>query len=423
MKLMDIALKDLSRSFRSAMFLIFGFVLPMLTAALFYFAFSGMAPDDGGFDLPEIQVQVVNLDEGQAGFSAGQLLVDALENAVPGVLLVTQAPDAAAARAAVDRQQAAVAVIIPASLTAAIVDPNGRAAVELYQDPTLTLGPGMVEGIVSQVIDGFAGSKIAAATTQSQLAQRGVTVDAVLQQGIAMQYANWSAALAESQQAGVNPFFDLQPPSGGEGESTNGTTRILSLIMVGMMVFYVFTTGAASAQSVLQEEEAGTLPRLFTTPTALSSILGGKIVATFLLLAVQVLVLVVASALIFGIDWGQPLGVALATIALVALASSFGIFAISLLKNSRQAGFVVGGVMTALGMIGMVSVFTAGVPGASDLMAKTTFVAPQGWAVYVWRLLLEGSGVENLLLPVLVMLAAGLVFFVVGVLRFSKRYA
>jgi hypothetical protein len=52
MKLLDIAFKDVSRSFRSAMFLVFGFALPILTAALFYFAFGGMASDDGGFELP-----------------------------------------------------------------------------------------------------------------------------------------------------------------------------------------------------------------------------------------------------------------------------------------------------------------------------------------------------------------------------------
>jgi ABC-2 type transport system permease protein len=423
MKLLDIALKDLYRSFRNAMFLVFGLALPVLTAALFYLAFGGLGSDDGGFELPPTQVQVANLDEGQMGFTAGELLVDVLRNAIPGVIQVSEAPDAAEARIAVDKQQAAVAVIIPAGFTAAVFDVEGRAAVELYQDPTLTLMPGIVKGIISQVVDGFAGAKIATATAHDQLSAHGASPGATTLQGIAMQYADWSTAMGEDAQAGVSPFFEVQAPAGLEKESAGEMTTILGLIMAGMMVFYVFFTGAASAQSILQEEEAGTLPRLFTTPTPQSTILGGKFIATFLLLGVQVVVLVVISTLIFGIDWGEPLPVSLVTLGLIVLAASFGILITSLLKDTRQAGIVYGGVMTVMGMIGMMSVFTAGVPGTSSTMDKVSLVVPQGWGVRGWRLLLEGGSLEDILLTVVVMLAAGAVFFAMGVLRFRKRYA
>ena len=47
MKLIDIALKDMRQSFRNAMFLVFGLVLPLLTGALFFFAFGGHCVVDG----------------------------------------------------------------------------------------------------------------------------------------------------------------------------------------------------------------------------------------------------------------------------------------------------------------------------------------------------------------------------------------
>ena len=72
MKVLDIALKDLRRSFLSAFLLVFGLVLPLLTAALFFFAFGGLAGgDEGSFDLPVTRVLVVNLDEAQMGISVG----------------------------------------------------------------------------------------------------------------------------------------------------------------------------------------------------------------------------------------------------------------------------------------------------------------------------------------------------------------
>ena len=423
MKAVDIALKDLWHSVRNAMFIVFGLLLPMSTGALFYFAFGGQSGGDEGFALAPIEVQVVNLDEGQMGFSAGELLSGVIRDAIPDLIHAREASDATAARAAVDRQQAAVAVIVPAGFTAAIMELEGRAAVELYEDPTLTLGPGIVRGVLSQLVDGFAGTKIAASTGHDQLAASGLSPDATTMQAVAMEYADWTQTVSEGQQSGTNPLFEIQAPPAQEQEGNEGVTGILALIMAGMMVFYVFFTGAASAQSILLEEEAGTLPRLFTTPTRQSTILGGKFISTFMLLAMQVVVLVIISGLLFGVDWGDPLPVAAVTVALVVLASSFGIFITSFLRDTRQGGIIYGGVMTVMGMLGMITVFTGTVPTASNATNTVSLIVPQGWAVRAWRLLLDGAGFGEVLPTVAVMLAAGIVFFVVGVLKFRNRYA
>ena len=422
MKALVIALKDLSRSLRSAFFLVFGFVLPLLTAALFHFAFGGLASGGDEMELPVTKVLVVSLDEAALGFSGGDLLKDVLRNDDLYMLDTVEAPDAATARTAVDRQEAAVAVIIPPNFTSAILEAESEATVEIYQDPTLTLGPGIVKGVVRQLVDGLSGSKIATAVVSEQLAARGIEADAAVLGAIAMRYGNWSTELGKSQQEGVDPFLDIEPLA-SEEEGMSGIVSMIGLMMAAMMVFYVFFTGAATAQSILQEEEAGTLPRLFTTPTPQSSILGGKFVYTFLTLIVQVVVLVIASSLIFGIEWGEPLPVALVILGLVVLASSFGIFVNSLLKDTRQAGIVFGGVMTVLGMVGMVGVFTAGVPGASNPMKTASLFVPQGWGVRGWELLLQGGGVADVALTVAVMLAAGAAFFAIGLVRFRKRYA
>jgi ABC-2 type transport system permease protein len=199
--------------------------------------------------------------------------------------------------------------------------------------------------------------------------------------------------------------------------------QMLGLVVAGMMVFYVFFTGAAAAQSILLEEEAGTLPRLFTTPTPQSTILAGKIISSFLLLSVQVFLLVIITALIFDINWGQPILVTLVIIGLVVVASSFGICITSFLKDSRQGGIIYGGVMTVMGMVGMLPVFTAANPAGSNAFQTASLMVPQGWGVRGWRLLVEGGSVGDILLTVAVMLVAGLVFFLIGVLRFRKRYA
>jgi ABC-2 type transport system permease protein len=340
------------------------------------------------------------------------------------VLEVVEAPDVASARAAVDRQEASVAVIIPDHFTAALLDPEGSAAVELYQDPTLTLGPSIVGGIVHQFVDGFAGSRIAADVAHDQLSAHGATPSTARIQTIALQYADWAAALGDRQQGGDDPLLEFRSPSDPEKEPMGMRTSVISLIMAGMMVFYVFFTGAASAQSLLQEEEAGTLPRLFTTPTPQSAILGGRIIASLVTLVAQIVVLLLVSSLVFGIDWGQTLPLFLVTLGLIVLAASFGLFITSLLKDTRQAGIVYGGVMTLAGMVGMIDVFTAGAPSASsEAFATISLFVPQGWGVRGYKLLLEGGGVGDVLPTVAVMMGVGGVFFVLGLLRFRKRFS
>lgn len=427
MKAFDIARKDLYHSFRSAFFLVFGLGLPLLTALLFSFAFGGLG-GDGSFDLPsQVPVQVVNLDqpgEEFGGVSAGQMMVDFLRSEELGDLLaVTTADEAAAARVAVDRQEAAVAVIIPEDFSAAAFGSQGRALIELYQDPTLTFGPGIVKTVVGQLIDGLAGAQIAADVASQQATAHGVNVSEATELNLRMAYARWAEDLGRAQEEGGNPLLDVRTPTGEEGPA-DMRTEILSTIMAGMMVFYVFFTGAISAETILAEDEAGTLSRLFTTPTSQSTILGGKFIASFVTLIIQVAVLVISSSLIFGIDWGRGLPAALAALGLVVLAVSFGLFITSFLQTTRQGGVVYGGVLTVTGMVGISSIFTIGTEAnVSDVMQTISLLTPHGWALRAWRLVMDGRGVGAVILPFAVMVALGAGFFVLGVHRFKNRFA
>lgn len=432
MKVLDIALKDLLRSFRSAFALVFMFVIPLLTVGLFYFAFGGIGGDDDGFQLPTTNVLVVNLDEPQpqsGDFSAGQMLVDLLRSEDLAELLeVTEVQDAASARAAVDNQEAAVAVIIPASFTAATSDPTGEAVVELYQDPTLTLGPGIVKTVVGGVVEGFAGSAIATDIVEDQLEGHGLTVDQATRQMVSREYGAWvQRAMDAGQQRETNLLLDVHPPTDtGEENADRLTQQILSLTMAGMMIFYAFFTGVNSSESILREEEEGTLPRLFTTPTPRSMILGGKFLAVFATILVQVIVLEVIADLAFEIAWGRPPALALATLGLVVLASSFGIFLTSLLKNTKQTGIIFGGAMTVTGMLGVSPMFTAATPGASPatgIAESISLLVPQGWAMRAWLLIMDGGGADDVLPIVAVMLALSIALFVLGAFKFRKRFA
>jgi len=149
MKILDIALKDQVRFLRSMFLVVMAVIAPLLMTGLFYLAF-GRASQGGGFDVPLTRVQVVNLDQGSArvgSFLAGQLIVDVLrDKSLAEILQVTLAPDEAAARGAVERQEAGVAVIIPRDLTARLFTTGEKAAITMVHDPRWRWGRGSSRG-------------------------------------------------------------------------------------------------------------------------------------------------------------------------------------------------------------------------------------------------------------------------------------
>ena len=187
------------------------------------------------------------------------------------------------------------------------------------------------------------------------------------------------------------------------------------------MIFFAFFTGTNTAQSILREDEEGTLSRLFTTPTKRTVILAGKLLSVFLTVLVQVIVLLIASQFLFHIFWGSLLQVSLILLGIVLPAAAFGICVNAFLKNTKQASVIFGGLLTVTGMLGMLPIFSAGNPSAA--IETVALLVPQGWAVRALIQSMNGAALSVILPTLLGCLAWSLVFLAVGTLRFQKRFA
>ena len=433
MKAIDIALKDLKRSFRSTFAVIFMFGVPLLVTGMFYMMFGNMA-QNGGFDLPRTKVIIANMDSGGPKFQVnpknipggrkaetmGDLIVSILEsNDMADLLEITHAPSAELARAAVDRQEAQVAIIIPTDFSEQFADVrDGKAVIEFYQDPTLSIGPAIMRSILNRFLDSMAGVSIAV----NVFLDEASPADQAFTGQVVQRYLDESLALSENPE---DELLDVRAPAGvksTEEENQNILLGIVGPIMGGMMIFYAFFTGTSTAQSILKEEEELTLPRLFTTPTSQATILTGKLLSVFATVAVQVTVLLFAARLIFGIQWGMLSSVAITALGIIFSASSFGVFVNSFLKTTKQAGVLFGGILTVTGMLGMISIFAQGSPGAATLGDTVSLLVPQGWAIRGLTQSMNGEPFGTVLLSVSVMFLWSVVFFITGVLRFNRRY-
>jgi hypothetical protein len=186
------------------------------------------------------------------------MLIEFLQDEkLASIIQVTVGSSETEARAAVDRRETDVAIIIPENLTAAVERPDTQAAVIVYHEPTLTIAPTIAKMLIGDLLDGFSGAKIAVEVTNRLLTTRGLEHDAATVEAVALRYASWVELAGGSQQGdSADPAIITRMPQ-EENRPTNAMTLFLGPVMAGMMIFFGFFTGSAAAQSILYEDEEG----------------------------------------------------------------------------------------------------------------------------------------------------------------------
>lgn len=424
MKILDIALKDLTRSMRSMFTVGITVVAPLLITGLMYAAFAGMF--GGDTKMTALQIGIVNRDELPEGLGLAVPLGETvremfMDESVQSWLSAADFRDEESARAAVDRQEISVAVIIPSSFTADFFANKADTSIELIQDPTQTIAPLVVRNMLTSLLDGFSGGRIAVETINSRYQALRIPPDPAVVSALLMDYQGWyinfQRDLFHQPEEAV---LYLSAPD-REAEGAGGLTSVIGLVMAGQLIFFAFYTGAYAMMSILREQEEGTLARLFTTPTDRTTVLAGKFLTVFLTVLLQGLVLIVASHFAFGVEWGQPLPVLLVLLGQVLAASGLGILLIAFVKSTRQGGPVLGGALTGLGMLS--GLFTVSVPTPPAIFETFGYFTPQGWVLRGWSAVLAGKPLADLFVPFLVMSLLGVVMFVIGAMLFRKRFA
>jgi ABC-2 type transport system permease protein len=426
MKILDIAFKDLTRSFRSAFAIGMMVIAPLLLTGLIYFAFGGMS--GGDVSMTAIKVGVVNSDQLPADAVLEAPIGDNIrsmffDESVRSWIAATDYSDEASARAAVNKQEIGVAVIIPQNFTERYLSGEKDMPVTIISDPTLSIGPAVVEDMVTMMVDGVAGGGIALETIMERQQANGIEPDTAQIPGWIQRYGDWYREFQRDLfHHPDKAALIVVAPSAGKAQTADPIQKMMGLTLAGQMIFFAFFTGAYSMMSILREDEEGTLARLFTTPTDRTSILIGKFVAVFITVILQGMVLMIAGHYAFGINWGQPAAVFLALAGQVLAATGLGVLLIAFVKSTRQGGPVLGGGLTMLGMLG--GLFTANMPNAMpaamNVMANFT---PQGWVLKSWRMVMDGQSAGDLLTPFVVLTLMGIIMFAVGAFMFRKRFA
>lgn len=415
MRALSIAWKDTVHVYRDIAGLAMMFIAPLVLAMVLGAAFGS----GDNFTIAAAKTVVVDQDTGAGAGTpaAGATLIAALQSPeVSDLLTVTEADTPETARTAVDNGDAAVAVIVPPGLSAALAGAApAKAEIEIYKDPALTVGPSIAAAVAESVVQSLNGTRAAAVAAAELAVAQGLTDSAQITDIAAKTAANVALQTQSDQQITLdqrNPVI-----SGAEKEKR---PNVASQVLVGMMLFFMLFGASTPAQSVIEEHRRGTLSRLFTTPTRRSVILGGKYIAVFLVVLVQAVILVLAGRLLFKADWGEPGPVAVLLVCSALVAASLGLLTVSFAKTPGQAGAVSSAIFVFLGLVS--GNFT-GTIVTSGPFATIRRISPIGWLIEGWSKLLYGGSWGSIALPVLVSLGFAIVFLAISTFFFKKRYA
>jgi ABC-2 type transport system permease protein len=184
-----------------------------------------------------------------------------------------------------------------------------------------------------------------------------------------------------------------------------------------MAIFFLFFTAQFGVLSLLAERREGTLPRLVAAPIRPWSIVLGKALGSFVLGLGAMGVLAVASTLLIGADWGNPIGAALLIVAAVVAAMGITALIATLARTEEQAGGWNGIVAVTLAILGG-SFFD--LTQSPEILRQVSRITPHAWFLEgISTLNAASASLVDIALPLAALSGIGLVTGAIGMIRAS----
>lgn len=414
-KVLAITWKDIVILLRDRAALILILAAPFaLTLALGAVSGGSSSQSSGIGDIPLI---IVNLDRGELG---GNLLQAFTAPDLGGLFTVRIGTDIKSARQQVESDQVAALLIIPAGFSASILPDmqtgqSGSAApIELYTSPERPYSASIIRSVLVEMVNALEAGPLSSQVvvqgliTSGRLAQDPTSIGQAVAT-LKSQEINQTGGQTIRMQVGQeSPAVQNQPPSA------------LSYLAPAMAVFFLMYTVTLGGRSLLVERENGTLARILTTTTSSAQVLGGKVSGIFISGFLQVSVLIMASALLFGLRWGAPLAVLLLVISVCLAATGWGILLASLATTPWQVGGIGSALMIIFGLLGGTFV-----PASqfSNLVRAVAKITPNYWSNNGFLILIGGGGLKEIAGAIEALWIMTVLLFAISIFFARKRWA
>jgi ABC-2 type transport system permease protein len=367
-KILAIAATNLRRTLRERVALFFLFVFPMIMILVLGMAF-------GGASEPRVGVVGDRADPLAAAF------LDRLGEA-DGLATRTVVVEADLI-SAVERGELEAGLVIPAGYGPTI---RAGGQVELRYVARPGQQANQIQQIVTGVVDEEANRLRAARFAMAEGASAGLDealgrVDAVA--------AGGPVIAVTVHTAGTAAFPDTL------GRFDVGASSELLL--------FLFLTALTSSAALIETRRLGVSRRMLATPTTPATIVAGEAAGRLAVAVLQGVLIMVGSAVIFGVNWGNPLAATLLMVCFALVASGAGLLMGATARTPQQS--LAFGLLLSLGLAALggtmmpLDLFSSG-------MRTIAHLTPHAWAVDGFTELVRHSGGPMDILPQLGVLLA-----------------
>lgn len=215
--------------------------------------------------------------------------------------------------------------------------------------------------------------------------QLQTTVSAVVdEQSVEVRAARF--AVSEGAAAGFNEGLARARTVASALPRVTVTSRIAGGTQAGILdtgaaqelVLFMFLTSLSASAMLIETRRLGVTRRMLATPTSVRTILEGETLGRYGIALVQGILIVVGTALLFRVDWGNLLTTGLVVLLFALTATGAAMLMGSVLKNASQAG--------AMGVfIGLVLAAIGGCMVPLDIFPPTIYriahLTPHAWAI------------------------------------------
>lgn len=406
MRIIDLAIKDLSQILRDKRSLFFLVLMPVIFTLFFGFMFSN---EDGQQD-PRQPVGVLNQDpDGMIS----QQLVEMLSTSDTVRMVALAVGDEASLDQKVQQGELAAAILIPEGYSTAVLDgdlPRLQVIVDDFSEGGQTARHA-IQTVVTRL---FGGIHMANFSADSVEAQAGFADEAARQQYLESYLVLNAEAWKDS-----NAAVRLTGPVIEQNETNeSGSASPYAQSSPGMMVQFGVFGLVQSAMVLVLERRSGALQRLMTTPIRKAEMIGGHILAMFVVVFAQQVILAAFGQFALGLDYlREPLAILLVIIALSLWAASLGLLIGALAKTEEHVI-----------LLSLISMFVFAALGGcwfsleyvGETFSAVGHLMPTAWAMDGFQnIVLRGLGLSSVLLPVGILLAYAAAFFGLALWRFK----
>ena len=407
------ARKDLSRRARDPVALALWLGFPLAMLVLLHLAFGGDA------SLPQIRVLVVDRDENPITST----LVSLLGQTQQGSLFVFEPTPLDVGRARMDNGDATALMIIPPGFARAVMLEQ-PATVELVVNPSKGVSRLIVQESLSLALEGvFYAHRILGDPLRNFALEleEGFAGDAAFVSDETVARAAVQLARAARELGNSLAPLAIDVDIANAGESRPEPQSLDALFFPSMLFLAALLSAAGMSEDIWQERTQGTLTRGLTTPNTAVALLGGKILATVVVVtAVSATVLAVAR-------WGMGFPVINLLLAIAWLGFSAGVFSALLLWiQTFAASQRTGTQLTYIVIFPLLIIGGGFFPFEimPDWMSFLGHLTPNGLALVQFKWIASGNAsIPGLLLAVALGSAVGLAAFRGCVRRVDGAFA